>query len=215
MKIVTSRSSSVAMVSRLQTAQPRNRGLVLGRSSTFFTLQRPNRHWESPSLLSGGFFFRGKVASALSYQSPPSSAEVKNAGSYTPTPPYIFMAWCLIKPRDLTFCSALLFTFFVWCRLIFVYCNLSKLGVQTVFHDAFNCKQLGKFIFTFINKNIFLSELCRIVHIYYGFFCSPFIDHYTVVTFPSSFRTVLSILFIPRTKLVEKLANCKMDLHLP
>jgi hypothetical protein len=32
--------------------------------------------------------------------SPPSSAEVKNAWSYTSTPHYIFMAWCLVKHRD-------------------------------------------------------------------------------------------------------------------
>jgi hypothetical protein len=31
------------------------------------------------------------------YNSPPSSAEVKNAWSYTSTPQYDFMAWCLIK----------------------------------------------------------------------------------------------------------------------
>jgi hypothetical protein len=32
--------------------------------------------------------------------SPPSSAEDKNAWSYTSTPQYVFMAWCLIKRRD-------------------------------------------------------------------------------------------------------------------
>jgi hypothetical protein len=32
--------------------------------------------------------------------SPPSSAEVKNTWSYTSTPPYVFMAWCLVKYRD-------------------------------------------------------------------------------------------------------------------
>jgi hypothetical protein len=31
--------------------------------------------------------------------SPPSSAEVKNAWSYTSTPQYAFMAWCLFKHR--------------------------------------------------------------------------------------------------------------------
>jgi hypothetical protein len=31
--------------------------------------------------------------------SPPSSAEVKNAWSYTSTPQYAFMAWCLVKHR--------------------------------------------------------------------------------------------------------------------
>jgi hypothetical protein len=33
------------------------------------------------------------------YHSPASSAEVKNAWSYTTTPPYIFMVWCLIMYR--------------------------------------------------------------------------------------------------------------------
>jgi hypothetical protein len=32
--------------------------------------------------------------------SPSSSAEVKNAWSYTSTPRYVFMAWCLAKHRD-------------------------------------------------------------------------------------------------------------------
>jgi hypothetical protein len=32
--------------------------------------------------------------------SPPSSAEVKNAWSYTSTLQYAFMAWCLVKHRD-------------------------------------------------------------------------------------------------------------------
>jgi hypothetical protein len=33
-------------------------------------------------------------------QSPPSSAKVRNAWSYTPTPQYVFVAWCLVKHRD-------------------------------------------------------------------------------------------------------------------
>jgi hypothetical protein len=37
--------------------------------------------------------------------SPPSSVEVKNAWSYTFTPQYVFMAWCLTTHRDnFTFC---------------------------------------------------------------------------------------------------------------
>jgi len=32
--------------------------------------------------------------------SPPSSTKVKNMWSYTSTPQYVFMAWCLIKHRD-------------------------------------------------------------------------------------------------------------------
>jgi hypothetical protein len=32
--------------------------------------------------------------------SPPSSAKIKNVWSYTCTPQYIFMVWCLVKHRD-------------------------------------------------------------------------------------------------------------------
>jgi hypothetical protein len=41
----------------------------------------------------------------------PSSAEVKNAWSYTFTPPYIFMPLCLVKHRDN---FTLLFVFIVF-----------------------------------------------------------------------------------------------------
>jgi hypothetical protein len=34
------------------------------------------------------------------YHLPPSSAEVKNAWSYTSTPQYVFMEWCLVKHGD-------------------------------------------------------------------------------------------------------------------
>jgi len=34
--------------------------------------------------------------------SSPSSAEMKNAWSYTFTAPHIFMLWCLIKHRNFT-----------------------------------------------------------------------------------------------------------------
>jgi hypothetical protein len=33
--------------------------------------------------------------------SPPSSVEVKNKWSYTYTPQYVFMVWCIIKHRDI------------------------------------------------------------------------------------------------------------------
>jgi hypothetical protein len=41
--------------------------------------------------------------------SPPSSAEVKDAWSYTSTPQYVFMAWCLVKHRNN-------FTFYLYPR---------------------------------------------------------------------------------------------------
>jgi hypothetical protein len=34
------------------------------------------------------------------HHSPPSSAEVKNVWSYTFTPQYVFIAWCLVKYRN-------------------------------------------------------------------------------------------------------------------
>jgi hypothetical protein len=64
---------------------------------------RPDQHWDPPSLLSNGCrspFPGDKVAGAWSDHSPPSSAEVKNAWSYTSNPQYVFNAWCLVKHRD-------------------------------------------------------------------------------------------------------------------
>jgi hypothetical protein len=51
---------------------------------------------------SGCSFPGGKEAGASSWPLT-SSAEVKNAWSYTSTPQYVFMAWCLVKHRDFTF----------------------------------------------------------------------------------------------------------------
>jgi hypothetical protein len=48
-----------------------------------------------PGSLSLGVTRSGREAG----HSLPSSAKVKNAWSYTSSPPYIFMAWCLIKHR--------------------------------------------------------------------------------------------------------------------
>jgi hypothetical protein len=47
-----------------------------------------------------GSFSGSKAAWAWSWPYTPSSAEVKNAWSYTSTPQYVFMAWCLVKHRD-------------------------------------------------------------------------------------------------------------------
>jgi hypothetical protein len=43
---------------------------------------------------------RGSFPGGKADYSPPPSAEVKNAWSYTSTPQYVFMAWCLVKHRD-------------------------------------------------------------------------------------------------------------------
>jgi len=47
-----------------------------------------------------GSFPGGNAAGREADQSSPSSAEVKNAWSYTSSPHYASMAWCLIKRSD-------------------------------------------------------------------------------------------------------------------
>jgi hypothetical protein len=49
-----------------------------------------------PGALSLGVKRPGREAD----HSPPSIVEVKNAWSYTTTPQYVFMEWCLVKHRD-------------------------------------------------------------------------------------------------------------------
>jgi len=58
----------------------------------------PDWLWHPPRLLLVGnrsSFPGNKVAVAWSWPLTLSSAGVKNAWSYTSTPPYVFMAWCL------------------------------------------------------------------------------------------------------------------------
>jgi hypothetical protein len=43
------------------------------------------------------------VAGRKADHSPPSSAEIKNAWSYTSSPQDVFMTWCLVKHADFTF----------------------------------------------------------------------------------------------------------------
>jgi hypothetical protein len=56
---------------------------------------QPPIQWE-PGAISLGVKRPGREAD----HPPPSSAEVKNAWSYTSIPEYVFMAWCLVKHRD-------------------------------------------------------------------------------------------------------------------
>jgi hypothetical protein len=56
-------------------------------------------HQASYPMGTGGSFPGSKAAGAWSWPLP-SIAEVKNAWSYTSTPQYVFMEWCLVKHRD-------------------------------------------------------------------------------------------------------------------
>jgi hypothetical protein len=56
---------------------------------------QPPTQWVAGAL-SLGVKWPGREAD----HSPPSSAEIKNAWSYTSTPQYVFMAWYLVKHRD-------------------------------------------------------------------------------------------------------------------
>jgi hypothetical protein len=72
----------------------------------------PDRLWDPLSLLSKGyqgFFLLGvKRPRREADHSPPSSTEVKNAWSYTSNPPYVFMAWCLVKAQGQLYLTLLI-----------------------------------------------------------------------------------------------------------
>jgi hypothetical protein len=76
----------------------------------------PERLWSPSSLLSNGYW--GVLSPGLKRpareadHSPPTSAEVKNAWSYTSTHQCVFMAWCLVKHRE-NFIFTLLYSEFV------------------------------------------------------------------------------------------------------
>jgi hypothetical protein len=75
---------------------------ILYESLISSTAYRQALHPPPPNLVSSGYrglFPRGKVAGFEAYHSLPSSAEFNNMRSYTYIPPYVFIAWCLLKYR--------------------------------------------------------------------------------------------------------------------
>jgi hypothetical protein len=50
-------------------------------------------------MVTGGSFTGYKASGVWADHSPPSSAEVKNAWTYTSIPQYAFMEWCSVKAQ--------------------------------------------------------------------------------------------------------------------
>jgi hypothetical protein len=82
-----------------------------GRIKNFSSPRRPDRLWGPPSLLSTGYW-----ASLCTWMrrpgheaahAPPTSAEVKKMWINTSTPPYVFIAQCLISLPFLYWCEYL------------------------------------------------------------------------------------------------------------
>jgi hypothetical protein len=65
----------------------------------FTTMFRPTleAHLASYPVGSGGSFSELKWPGTRAEHLPASNAKIKNVWSYTSTPPYIFMAWCLVQ----------------------------------------------------------------------------------------------------------------------
>jgi hypothetical protein len=68
-------------------------------------------HPASYPMVTEGSFSGVKRSGRKAYHSPPFCAEDKNAWSYTSTPSYVFMSWCLIKYRMSSWRSTLSSTY--------------------------------------------------------------------------------------------------------
>jgi hypothetical protein len=70
--------------------------------------------------------------------SPPSSAKVKNAWSYTSTPQYAFMAWCSVKKHRDNFT----FTFKAKLSLWLIKHHIMNTNISTYMKKLHNLKQI-------------------------------------------------------------------------
>jgi hypothetical protein len=79
----------------------------------FTTASRPALGPTQPPIqwIPGALSLGVKLTRREADHSPPSSVEVKNAWSYTSTPQYVFMAWCLVKVKHRDFTFTFTFTF--------------------------------------------------------------------------------------------------------
>jgi hypothetical protein len=75
-------------------------GLDFLKEQRFFPQPpRPDRLWGPHRLLANVYKWVKRPGLEVNH-TPPSSVEVKNTRSFTSTPPYVFMAWYLVKQRD-------------------------------------------------------------------------------------------------------------------
>jgi hypothetical protein len=101
--------SSVSVVIRLQAGRPRFDSWRRHRRNSFLRHRvqtGSGLHPASYLMGTGGSFAGNKAAGSWSWQLTPSSAEVKNSWSYTSTPTYVFIAWCLVKYVDKIYLSS-------------------------------------------------------------------------------------------------------------
>jgi hypothetical protein len=101
-----SRDSSFTTVTRLRAGRPGNRGSIAS-SCKDCSIQRLDGLYRLPRLLSSGYqgLFPPKLK-RLGHETDISSADVKNAWSYTSTQyhSYTFLAWCLGTTSSLLIC---------------------------------------------------------------------------------------------------------------
>jgi len=94
--------------------------------------------------------------------SPPSSARVKTALTYTSAPPYVFMAWCLVKQSD-NYTFTFTFTFTVqtcvsgWISASLVHNVLTAGSVSVTYLGQFSMQLIRNQISSLTWKVVFIA----------------------------------------------------------
>jgi hypothetical protein len=126
------------VATRLRAARP---GFDYRQGRFLSSPQRPDWLWGQPASYPMGTGGRGVKRSLCEVNhSPSSSAKIKNVWSYTFTPPYVCMAWCLVKYQGRIY-------FYLYCSL-----GLIHMGPICVIY-------LPSVIFIFIECMYVLSQV--------------------------------------------------------